>query len=191
MKSLLQTVWNHSFRLRYQRSITFQVGAYSSLRYDRIQPAPACKITIGRDCIINARIAFDRSGAAFECGDRCFVGASHMVSAERITLGNDVIISWGVTIVDHNSHAIEWDQRANDVLDWSKGAKDWSHVTIAPVQIHDKAWIGFNASILKGVTIGVGAIVAAGAVVTKNVPPYSIVAGNPARFVRSVSVSEK
>ena len=63
-------------------------------------------------------------------------------------------------------------------------------VKIAPVRIGDKAWIGFNAIILKGVTVGEGAIVAAGAVVTKDVPPYTIVAGNPARVIRTLSEPE-
>lgn len=94
------------------------------------------------------------------------------------------MISWGVTIVDHNSHSVEWSHRKNDVLDWAKGQKDWSHVKVAPVTIEDRVWIGFNAIILKGVTLGEGAIVAAGAVVTKDVPPYTVVAGNPAQVIR-------
>lgn len=187
MKNILRNIWSQLFRLRCRRSVKLDVGADSSVRYDRIQTALGSKITIGRDCIIETRIAFDRNGAAFKCGDRCFIGASHMVLAERIALGDDVIVSWGVTIVDHNSHAVDWDHRSNDVLDWRKAKKDWSHVMIAPVQINDKAWIGFGATILKGVTIGEAAIVAAGAVVTKDVPPYTVVAGNPARVVRSLS----
>jgi galactoside O-acetyltransferase len=107
-----------------------------------------------------------------------------LVSAKQITLGDDVIISWGVTIVDHNSHAIESVQRAADVVDWKEGKKDWTNIKIAPVRINSRAWVGFNAIILKGVTIGEDAIVAAGAVVTKDVPPRSVVAGNPARVIR-------
>ena len=62
--------------------------------------------------------------------------------------------------------------------------KDWSVVRSAPIVIEDRAWIGFNAIILKGVTIGEGSVVAAGAVVTKDVEPYTVVAGNPARVVK-------
>jgi galactoside O-acetyltransferase len=113
-----------------------------------------------------------------------------MVIARKIELGDDVVISWGVTIVDHNSHALTWADRRDDVLDWARGRKDWSNVLIAPVRIRDKVWIGFNAIILKGVTIGEGAIVAAGSVVTKDVPPYCIVAGNPARVVRVLSEAD-
>lgn len=189
MKRFFKHFWNQLFRWRCERNIAFRVGKNSYLRYDRIHSAPDCAITVGRDCILNSRIAFDREAGVFECGDRCYIGASHMVLAQRISLGDDVVISWGVTIVDHNSHAIEWSQRANDVLDWGKGTKDWTNVTIAPVQIQNKVWIGFNASILKGVTIGEGAIVAAEAVVTKDVPAYSVVAGNPAMVVRTLSDS--
>jgi acetyltransferase-like isoleucine patch superfamily enzyme len=56
-----------------------------------------------------------------------------------------------------------------------------------PVKICDDAWIGAGAFVLRGVTVGEGGVVAAGAVVTKDVPPYSIVAGNPAVLVRELS----
>ena len=100
------------------------------------------------------------------------------------------MISWGVTIVDHNSHAINWSGRKNDVLDWRHGIKRWEQVAVAPVHLRRRCWIGFNAIILKGVTVGEGSIVGAGSVVTKDVPPYTIVAGNPARVIRSLSGSE-
>ena len=54
----------------------------------------------------------------------------------------------------------------------------------APIVIHDNVWIGTRATILKGVTIGEGAIVAAGAVVTKNVPPHTLVGGVPAKIIK-------
>ena len=187
MKALVLSIWVWMMWFQRKRTINFKIGPNSIVRYDRIRSATNCRISIGRDCIINARIAFDRSGAAFECGDRCYIGSSDLVSAKQITLGDDVVISWGVTIVDHNSHAIDWAQRAADVVDWKKGKKDWTNVKIASVRINGGAWIGFNAIILKGVTIGERAIVAAGAVVTKDVPPHSVVAGNPARVIRKLS----
>jgi len=65
-------------------------------------------------------------------------------------------------------------------------SKDWSVVPTKPIRICDKVWIGMNAIILKGVTIGEGAVVAAGAVVTKDVPPWTVAAGNPARVVKCI-----
>jgi len=57
--------------------------------------------------------------------------------------------------------------------------------------IKDKAWIGFNSIILKGVTIGEGSIVGAGSVVTKDIPDWSIVGGNPAKVIREISENER
>jgi galactoside O-acetyltransferase len=71
------------------------------------------------------------------------------------------------------------------------GKKVWTHVERQPVTIESKAWIGFNVIILKGVTIGEGAIVGAGSVVTKDVPPYTIVGGNPARVIREIPPDER
>lgn len=173
-------------RVRLRNLVTLTIGDRVQIRLDRIAPVANCKLTVGQDCILNTKISFDRSNAAFNCGDRCYIGFSNIVIADHVSLGDDVVISWGVTIVDHNSHALMWNDRANDILDWGKGTKDWSNVVIAPVNIKNKAWIGFNAIILKGVTIGEGAIVAAGAVVTKDVPAYSIVAGNPAKVIRNL-----
>ncbi len=75
-------------------------------------------------------------------------------------------------------------QRRTDVADWMRGHKDWTHVAIAAVTIADRAWIGFGATILKGVTVGEGAVVAAQSVVTRDVAPWTVVAGNPAREIR-------
>ena len=66
-----------------------------------------------------------------------------------------------------------------------------AEVKISPVRINDRAWLGFNSIILKGVTIGEGAIIGAGSVVTKDVPAYTIVAGNPARIIQEIPLNER
>lgn len=186
MSRLIKASINLIGRIRLRNHVALSIGDRSQIRLDRISPVADCRLSVGKDCLLNTRFSFDRKGAAFRCGDRCYVGLSNIVIAERVELGDDVVISWGVTIVDHNSHAIAWNDRANDILDWGQGTKDWSNVVVTPVAIHDKAWIGFNAIILKGVTIGEGAIVGAGAVVTKDVPAYTIVGGNPAKVIRDL-----
>jgi len=66
-----------------------------------------------------------------------------------------------------------------------------STVATAPVKISNKAWIGVRAIVLKGVTIGEGAVVGAGSIVTSDVPPWTIVAGNPARIIRPLTDEER
>jgi galactoside O-acetyltransferase len=93
-------------------------------------------------------------------------------------------------VVDHDSHALDWNERASDVADWAGGRKDWARVRRASVVIEDKTWIGFGACILKGVRVGEGAVVGAMSVVTRDVPAYTVVAGNPARVVRKLRGSD-
>jgi galactoside O-acetyltransferase len=71
-------------------------------------------------------------------------------------------------------------------VEFIAGRKDWTHVRIAPITIGDKSWIGMGATILKGVNIGEGAVVAAKSVVTRDGGPWTIVGGNPATFIRRV-----
>ena len=85
----------------------------------------------------------------------------------HIEIGENVIISENVIIRDSDNHQITG-----------------GNSMFAPVIIKDNAWIGMSAIILKGVTVGEGAIVAAGSVVTKDVPPHTIVAGVPARVIK-------
>ena len=89
---------------------------------------------------------------------------------EEIRIGKGVAIARGVTIIDSDAHEI---CISNEIQSMS-----------APVNIGEHVWIGTGATILKGVTIGNGAIVATGSVVTRNVPPQTIVAGVPARIIK-------
>jgi len=167
------------------------LGERTRVRWGRLGATGGGQVTVGDNSLIHAKISFDSPDGRVTIGDRCYIGQSHLVCHTQISLGDDVVISWGVTIVDHNSHSVEWRHRKDDILDWAKGHKDWSNVTVAPVLIQDRVWIGFNAIILKGITIGEGAVVAAGAVVTKDVAPYTVVAGNPARVVRTLEASNE
>lgn len=101
-------------------------------------------------------------------GDRVFVNCGTvLISVLEITLGDDVALANEVYIMDSNSHGVE----------------GRPHVE-APVHIGDGTWVGARAMILPGVTIGKRVVVAAGSVVTRDVPDDVLVAGNPARVVR-------
>lgn len=170
-----------------RRTVRISVGQRSLVKWWGLRDCGRGRISVGSDSIVRCRFNFDSPNGNISIGDRCFVGASHLVCHTAIAIGNDVIMSWGVTVVDHDSHALDWNVRQHDVAHWMKGEKRWDGVGIASVKICNRAWIGFGASILKGVTIGEGAVVGANSVVTRNVPPFTVVAGNPARVVRDLT----
>lgn len=153
-------------------------------------------LTVGEKSMIDSSFVFETESGQITVGDRVHIGGgSQLISRNGITIGDDVTIAWNCTIYDHNSHAINWEDRKNDTLvEWesvSQGLspltnKNWSVVKSAPIHICDKAWLGFGVTVLKGVTIGEGAVVAAGSVVTKDVPPYTMVGGNPATIIRTL-----
>lgn len=169
-----------------------QLNIHSSvvIKIRNIHLRSGCNLNIGEQSQIVGSIIFERNNASISIGKRSFISSS-LISAQEISIGDDVLIAWGSTIVDHNSHSISFSKRQRDTIDWLCGNKDWTHVKIFPVNIGNKVWIGFNSIILKGVTIGEGAVVGAGSVVTKDVPAWAIVAGNPARVIREIPENER
>lgn len=149
-------------------------------------------VQIGEDSIVSGNFVFENEQGKITIGNNTFIGGGTFVSVDKIEIGNNVLISWGCTFSDTNAHSIDSEHRVKDVADWKKGLdegitgkyKDWSNVKHAPIVIKDKVWIGFNCIILKGVTIGEGAVIGAGSVVTKDVPPYAVVGGNPAKIIK-------
>ena len=163
------------------------------------KPAKDLYLKIGENSNIQGNFVVESEKGLISIGNRTFIGGGTFICTKEIEIGNDVMFSWGCTVVDNNSHSAKWSERKNDVLDWKRGLdenkigayKDWSNVKEDKVTIKDKAWIGFNSIILKGVTIGEGSIVGAGSVVTKDIPDWSIVGGNPAKVIREISENER
>jgi acetyltransferase-like isoleucine patch superfamily enzyme len=147
-------------------------------------------IVIGARTHVRGELLIFWDTGRIRLGDWCYVGdGSRLWSQASIEIGNYVLISHLVDIHDTNSHPIEWQTRRGDIERILGGKKYESSGAVekAPVVIEDDVWIGFKASIFKGVRIGRGAIVAAGSVVTKDVPPFTVVAGNPARVIRQLT----
>lgn len=174
-----------------RRFASFKVGVATDLLPWRIRGARNCHLTVGHHCFIRDKIVFERPDARLSVGDRTYLGNGLIAIAQSVDIGSDVMFGWGVTVVDHNSHSLRFSERQGDTERWLRGQKEWSQVKIGAVIIQDKVWIGFNATVLKGVTIGEGAVVAAGAIVTKSVPPWTVAAGNPAKIIKELDSSER
>lgn len=111
-------------------------------------------------------------GKPVTIGKRCFIQqCCTFFGRGGITVGNDVFIGPKVNLITIN-HDVDPDNR--------------SATYGRPIKIEDKVWIGINSTILPGVTLGYGAIVGANSVVTKDVPPMTVVAGNPARIIKRI-----
>ena len=146
-------------------------------------------LTIGENTHIRGELTIYPYGEGLRIGNNCYVGHNSVIRAgNSITIGNDVLIAHNVTIMDTDSHEIDAEERAKSFLLMLKEGhpKSPGQVKTAPVVIHDHAWISYNVCILKGVTIGEGAIIGAGSVVTKDVPAWTMAAGNPARVIKGL-----
>ena len=138
-------------------------------------------------------------GCSFSVGlkGRCSVGdftllnGALIMAEELIRIGSHCLVSWNVGIADSDFHPLAPAQRiidAHALAPFFKDRPPRPEIRTAPVIISDNVWIGMNAVILKGVTIGENSVVAAGAVVTKSVPPNVVVAGNPAVITKQLDV---
>ena len=163
-----------------------------------VPPEQRIYVTVGERSLLNTRIVFESCDGQVSIGKRAYIGDCTIICRERIVLGDDVTIAWGVTLYDHNSHSLDWRQRAkvNEHFYKAEGVSnayselDWTGVKSDPIAIEDGVWIGFNVVVLKGVRIGKGAVVGACSVVTRDVEPYTIVGGNPAMRIGLVENKE-
>jgi acetyltransferase-like isoleucine patch superfamily enzyme len=134
------------------------------------------------------------SGGKLTIGDFTYIGRSRIFARNSMTIGKGVLISDNVVILDSDLHPISASRRFDDLVRWNTNGVFFDVYTGIPggrVAIGDYAWIGANTTILKGVDIGEGAIVGAGSVVTKDVPAWTIVAGNPAHVIREIPAHER
>ena len=122
-------------------------------------------------------------------GDFSMLNGALIMAEEHIEIGSYCMMSWNVGIADSDFHPLDATKRKIDTMALAPFYKDRPPRPVlktAPVIIRDNVWIGMNAVILKGVTIGENSVVAAGAVVTKSVPENVVVAGNPAIIVKQL-----
>ena len=164
----------------------------------RLGPAAWCvngrrdpsRVVLGENVICRGLLRVEHFGEGrIEIGESVYIGDDCLVScALSVLIGHHALLAHGVHIFDNDTHPLDWQQRAEDVRAILRGKPQQKPpVSSAPVVIGEHAWIGFNSVILKGVTVGARSVVAAASVVTKDVPPDTLVAGNPARVIRTMN----
>jgi acetyltransferase-like isoleucine patch superfamily enzyme len=173
-------------RVRRQATLADTARVYPETHIENLFRRPE-RIVIGANSHVRGELLLYWEGGEIRIGEWSYVGAGTRIwSRHAVTIGNYVLISHLVDIHDTDGHPMDRMRRRQDIQAILGGAAPRpAHENGAPVVIEDDVWIGFKASILKGVRIGRGAIVAAGAVVIKDVAPGTVVAGNPARVIRA------
>lgn len=176
--SFVQNYYKTSFESHCQSvgSGLLVKGPYRIRNAGRIEIGGACIIDSSKEKPIRLDVG---NSAVLKIGDGVYLNEGvHIVCNIAVTIGKRCLIASDVVILDDDGHPVDWRERHNH---WPQSPEDRLG---APIVIEDNVWIGTRAIILKGVKIGTGAVIGAGAVVTHDVAPATLVAGVPARVIR-------
>lgn len=168
------------------------IGKNTDFRGRLEMRSPKSLVNVGADCLIHGNLVTETDTSRISIGNNVFIGGETLLDCvSSIVIEDDVLISYQCVLADSDNHSIRYSTRKNDLNDWKMGKHDWSTTRSEPIKISRGSWIGARSIILKGVTLGEGVIVGAGSVVTKDVPAWTIVAGNPARIIREIPKDER
>jgi acetyltransferase-like isoleucine patch superfamily enzyme len=126
-------------------------------------------------------------------GEYALVHGARIICDAEVSIGDHALISWNVVLMDTYRVSFDARERRSELELVSARPKRLACAAVParPVRIGNNVWIGFDACVLPGVTIGEGSVVGAKSVVTESVPPFTVVAGNPARVIRQLNPEEK
>ena len=160
---------------------------------------PESKVTVGDDFVMSSGDSFnplcrnikgcivaERANTKITIGHHVGMSSPCLWAKQEITIGDYVNIGGDCIIMDSDAHNLDWRVRDSLKMFNSKESLDTYTAKCAPIHIGSHVLIGARCIILKGVTIGVGSIIAAGSIVTKDVPANVIAGGNPCRVIKSL-----
>ena len=188
MRKLISLFGMLKIKLFYRRSIC-TMGSLHISGYPIIKIASSSRIIIGDNVSLKSnkksylahmhspvKLISDRSGASIEIGPNTRINGACIHAYERVVIGANCLIAANTQIFDGSGHDLCMDNPSERIN--TKG-------TAKPIYIEDNVWIGINCIILPGVRLGHGSVIAAGSVVTKDIPPMCVAGGNPAKVIRS------
>lgn len=192
----LWTAYGKAIRAMYSVITRFRliccgakVGKGLSVRgWVHLHISPKADVIIGNDVMLKSGFADNPTACSLRTGISCARGARMVIGDDTglfgvtvicmksVTIGSETLIAGGTHIYDSDFHSLDPSER--------NGGDDEA-ITL-PVTIGSQCWIGSRCLILRGVTIGDQAVIGAGSVVTKDVPPRQVWAGNPAKFIKEI-----
>ncbi len=174
LRSNLKFTWKHYWRYWRQKRRLAYIGQGTYLEHNVQFLRFPINIAVGKEVVVKegAKICSCNKNAVIKIGDRTTVGYNTLIFASSgITIGNDCLIAPFVYLVD-SDHQTDRGKPINQQSNTSE-----------PIIIGNDVWIASNVTVLKGVTIGDGAVIATNSVVNKDVPPYEIFGGSPAKKI--------
>jgi acetyltransferase-like isoleucine patch superfamily enzyme len=165
--------------------------SYSFFLYRSREPVG---VRIGKGTSIYLGTMFDAGPRGrISLGDYALVNGARIICDAEVEIGSYVLISWNVVLMDTYRLPLDPVRRRADLERVAMSSPRYlaAPVPARPIRIGPNVWIGFDSCVLPGVTIGEGAVVGARTVVAENVPPYTVVAGNPARVIRQLEASRE
>ncbi len=160
-----------------------------------IQISKNAKVVLGKNVTLNSRnygyhhanmhspvkLMADREHAIIKIGDNTRINGACLHAYNRIEIGKNCLIAANVQILDASGHELSFEDPSDRINTSSEGK---------PILIEENVWIGLNAIILSGVRIGKGSVIGANTVVSKDVPPMVVFAGNPGKVVKKVDLND-
>lgn len=139
-----------------------------------------CSNNTGNPVGVNHRIILSAiyPGSEIIIGDDSGLSGTSICAAKSVKIGCNCLIGANVTITDYDFHSVNPEGRRYN--------SDSEEIGCSSVIIENNVWLGMNAIVLKGVTIGENSVIAAGSVVTKSIPPNCIACGNPAKIIKTI-----
>ena len=176
-------------------NVTVGEGAYLETTYSFLhyRSQLAQGVTIGAGATTYLGTMFDVGpGGRVKIGNYALLHGAWIICDAEVEIGDYALISWNVVLMDNTRACADPKRRREELMHLARAEK--RRPTAAcdpqPIRIGRNVWIGFDCCVLPGVSIGEDSVVGARSVVTSDVPPRTIVAGNPARIIRTLSVDE-
>lgn len=179
----------HHARLCHSCVTAAEGVRFSASAVVRNPTGDAGRIRVGRHALVEGELTVHEYGGRIEIGEYSYVGVSTRVwSGESVKIGRYVLLAHNVHVTDTNVHQLSALERAEHFLRTDVHGQPFMKGSIktGPVEIGDHAWLNFDVAVLRGVKIGEGAIIGACSLVSKDVPPYTLAVGNPARVIREL-----
>jgi acetyltransferase-like isoleucine patch superfamily enzyme len=183
-----QTLPNDWYSGTIPLNVRFGEGTYlaTSYTFHDYRSRAGDGLRVGRGASLDKTVLDVGVHGRVSLGEFAFVSSARIICDAEVDIGDYALIGWNVVIMDTYRVPLESALRRQQLERSSLGPERYleSPETAHPVRIGRNVWIGFEACILPGVTIGEGAVIGARAVVVGHVAPFTVVAGNPARLVR-------